>query len=401
MKTSKFIKYTVIAVAAFFLISQLVSALYLPIKTETVEYYTATDGFKITGYAIRTETLVTTKEAGVLHFVTADGTRVAKKGVVANIYNSESASVTVSKIDLLKAQIADIEDVLSYNDVEAANLEIINTKISDKLEDMIFSGAGGKFDEMDVKSKELLSATNRRQAALGVTTGLSERLTELKKELSQLTDSLPSAKGKIRAKASGYFVSKTDGYEKIFSPEKLEDITPKYLQSATPLEKKENVVGKIVSDYEWYIAAPVSVNDSLKYKEGQELKILTTIEASPVLSVTVKKINIFEADDKAVVIFACNDMNSNLASVRSASMTIVNKEYSGLKVSRSALRVVDSVRGVYVQNGMQINFVPIEMIYSNDEYMICKKESENGNYLKLYDKVVVKGKNLYDGKIIG
>jgi len=401
MNLAKLLKYTVIVIAAFFLISQLISALYLPIKTETVDYYTATDGFKITGYTIRKETLVKTNEEGVLHFVTADGTRVAKKGVIANIYNSSSASVTVSKIDELKAQIADIADILSSNDIEAANLDIINSRIANKLEEMIFSGAGGNYGEMDVKAEELLSATNRRQAALGSTTGLSQRLSALKSELGELTNSLPSVKGKIRAKESGYFVSKTDGYEGVFTTENLDLITPKYIQSAKPENQKGNVIGKIVSDYEWYIAAVVSVDDSLKYKEGQKLKLLTSVEQSPSLPVTVKKINISENDDKAVIIFSCNDMSSALASLRSAAMTVVNKEYSGLKVPQKALRVVDSVRGVYVQNGMQVNFVPIEIIYSNDDYMICKKDSENSNYLKLYDKVVVKGKNLYDGKIIG
>ena len=32
---------------------------------------------------------------------------------------------------------------------------------------------------------------------------------------------------------------------------------------------------------------------------------------------------------------------------------------------------------------------------------LLRKKNENGNFLKLYDKVVVKGKNLYDGKIVG
>ena len=35
-----------------------------------------------------------------------------------------------------------------------------------------------------------------------------------------------------------------------------------------------------------------------------------------------------------------------------------------------------------------------------NRFIICEKQSENGEFLKLYDRVVVKGKNLYDGKII-
>ena len=93
-------------------------------------------------------------------------------------------------------------------------------------------------------------------------------------------------------------------------------------------------------------------------------------------------------------------MNSELASLRSGPMTVVSKEYSGLKVSKKALRVVDSQKGVYIVKGMQAKFVPVEILYSNDSIMICEKSDEDGS-LRLYDQVIVKGRNLYDGKIIG
>lgn len=401
MKGSKFLKFFIVFIAIVFIINQLVSSLYKPIKTETAVFYTASDGLKITGYIIRDEAPVKSSNEGVLHFVTPDGNRVSKGGVIADIYANESVSITVSKMDVLKSQIADIEDILSYNDIEAANLELINSRINEKLRNMIFASSGGNYKDMVALSEELLSAVNRKQAAFGVATGLSERLTALKTELSALTASLPAAKGKITASDSGYFVSKTDGYETVLNSKGLEKITPEYLGKMAPDNTDGSVIGKIVSDYEWYIAAVVSINDSLKYKEGQSLKLQTTVKSSPTLPVKVKKINISGKGEKAVIIFACSDMNSELASIRSGAMTVVNKEYSGLKVPQKALRVVKSVRGVYVLSGMQVKFVPVEIVYSKGDFMICDKKNENEKYLKLYDRVVVKGKNLYDGKIVG
>ncbi len=401
MNGTKILKISIGVIVAIFIINQLISSLYMPIKTENAVFYTANDGFKITGHIIRNETYVTSNDDGVLHFVTEDGSRVAKDGVIANIYGSADASITVSQIDVLKDQIADIEDILSYNDIEAADLGLINSKISNSLGDFIFENSGGNFQNADSLSKILLSANNRKQVALGVATGLSERLDSLKKALNGLTDTLPKTKGSILAKESGYFVSKTDGYEKAFPIDDLSKVTDEFLSSVKPKEKENNIIGKIVSDYEWYIAAVLPINDSLKYKEGQELKLVTSIKSSPTLLVSVKQINISEENENAVIIFACNDMNSELATIRTAGMTVVDKEYSGLRVSKKALRVVDSQKGVYVQTGMQIHFVPVEIIYRQDDYILCEKKNENGNFLKLYDKVVVKGKNLYDGKIIG
>ena len=144
----------------------------------------------------------------------------------------------------------------------------------------------------------------------------------------------------------------------------------------------------------------MTINESLNYKEGDSLTVYTSVKSYPKLPVTVKKINISETSSSAVVLFACNEMNSELASMRSGPMTVVKKEYDGLKVSKNALRVVDSKRGVYVLTGMQVKFVEVNVLFSNDSYMICEKQSADDSVLRLYDEVIVKGKNLYDGKII-
>ncbi len=398
MKGSTVLRGFLIALAAVFIIHQIISAVYNPVETDSAIYYTSTDGFNITGIIMRNEKLVSYDGGGVKHFIISDGNRVAKNGVIANVYTSEDASIKVSELESVNKKIKDIEDILGYNDIEAANLDLMNARINEKVNDLVVSSSTGDFALVTEKADELLSAINRKQAALGETTDFAEQLATLK---AQLNITLPTPKAQILSEESGYFVSKTDGYESVFKTEDLSVITPEFIDSATPVAEEKNAIGKIVSDYEWYIAANVSINESLNYKEGEELKILTSVKTSPELSVTVKKINISEVSGKAVVIFACNEMNSELASMRSGPMTVVKAQFSGLRVPRKALRVVDSVRGVYVLSGMQIKFVPVNIIYSNDSFIICEKVNENGNVLKLYDRVVVKGKNLYDGKIVG
>ena len=233
---------------------------------------------------------------------------------------------------------------------------------------------------------------------MGETADFSAQLDVLK---AQLNTNLPTPKTQITAEESGYFVSSADGYEKVFNGADIVNLTPELLESASSEKYDNTVMGKIVSDYEWYIAANVSLNDSLKFKEGESLKIIKYVKISPELSVTVKKINVSESEAKAVIIFACNEMNKELASMRSGPMTVVKSQFSGLRVPKKSLRVVDSVRGVYVQNGMQVNFVPVDIIYSDESFIICAKQNEVDKGLKLYDRVVVKGKGLYDGKIVG
>ncbi len=400
MKGTTALKGFVILLIAVFAVHQAVSSFYKPVKTEAAVYSDISDGLNITGIIIRNEALVASSGGGVMHFVIGDGSRVAKDGVIANIYDSESASITLERIDSVNSKIDDIEEMLSYNDLEAADLDMINSKISKNLNNLIVSGANGNYDSFSEKSDELLSSYNRRQAAMGETADFSAQLEGLKREKEQLSASLPAAKGTLKAERSGYFVSKADGYENVLTCDNPDSITPEYLNSIKAQSVDENVVGKIVSDYEWYIAAEVSINESLNYKEGDSLTIYTSVKSYPKLPVTVSKINISESESSAVVLFACNDMNSELASMRTGPMTVVKKEYSGLKVPRRALRVVDSKRGVYVLTGMQVKFVEVNVLFTDGEYMICEKQTSDDTVLRLYDEVIVKGKNLYDGKII-
>lgn len=400
MKKNTLIKIAIVLIAAAFIINQLVSSLYKPVTAESAVFYTANNGFKITGVIIRNEILVENTQSGVLHFMIDDGERVAKNGVVANIYQSESASITLSQIESVQNKINDINDILSYNDLDAANLELINKRVSDNLNGLVLSSAYGNFGDVPKSSESLLFSINRRQAAMGDTSSFSAELSALQSQLDTLNGSLTGIKGQITATESGYFLSKTDGYETVLKSDNLQIYTPEYLDGLTPQNNSEATVGKIVSDYEWYIAAKVSINDSHNYKAGETLKIYTSVKSSPVLPVTVKQINTSSDSSDAVIIFSCSEMNSELASLRSGPMTVVSKEYSGLKVSKKALRVVDSQKGVYIVKGMQAKFVPVEILYSNDSIMICEKSDKDGS-LRLYDQVIVKGRNLYDGKIIG
>ena len=400
MKKNTLIKLAIGFMAVAFLTNQAVSAFYKPVTTESAVFYTANNGFKITGVIIRNEILVQNNKDGVLHFMIDDGERVSKDGVIANIYGSEAASITLSQIESVQNKIDDINAILSFNDLEAANLDLMNKRIDDDLDALVRAAASNNFDNIQTSSEDLLFALNRRKAALGDTSSFATQLESLNSQLAKLSSGLSGVKGEVKAAQSGYFLSKTDGYEQVLSANNLAEITPEFLDGLKSKDNGEKVVGKIVSDYEWYIAARVSINDSHNYKEGDSLKIYTSVKSSPVLPVTVKQVNTSSESTDAVIIFACSEMNSELASMRSGPMTVVSREYSGLKVPKKALRIVDGEKGVYIVKGMQAQFVPVDILYSTDNIMVCKKMDDDGA-LRLYDQVIVKGRNLYDGKIIG
>lgn len=121
---------------------------------------------------------------------------------------------------------------------------------------------------------------------------------------------------------------------------------------------------------------------------------------SSVSSVPAKVAAMNTSGNKTAVILSSNWMNSSIAALRKESAELVMHSYTGLKVNVDAVDVNDKgEKGVYIKSGNMARFRKLDIIYSTDKYVISR-EHETGNYVSLYDNVIIGGNGLYDGKII-
>ena len=247
MRDNKVLRIIIGVIAIVFVVHQVYSSTYKPITTVSAEYHTAVEGFQINAFIIREEKIITSDTAGTLHFALEDGERVARNGVIANVYSNAEASVTVNKIEHLKSQIADIEEIQSYNDTEAADINIANDKVNNSLNTLLRSVASGDFSKTEHDSDELLINISRRQMITREQTDLSARLNELKTELEGLQATLSAPIKSITTEESGYFVTNIDGYENVITCDNIDSITPQYLDSLKAETPATNAIGKIVS----------------------------------------------------------------------------------------------------------------------------------------------------------
>lgn len=413
MSKSRFWTSSILIILVLFIAYQFYAVFYNPVTTEVVNKSTTINGLDISAIIIREEQLVKTNTENSLHFEVEDSERVAKNGIIANIYASSEQSLAASELVEVKKEIADIEEIQKYNDLKAVDMSLLNKKIYDNLNNISFTVATGKFYGISEQENELLTLLNRKQLATGKTVDFSIKLNSLKSRLDTLAAKVGNPISSVRAEKAGYFVSTIDGYEGVLTPDMIADLTPEKLDNLKPQKTEdETVVGKLVSNYTWYIAGVVSINDSLQFKVGDSYEIKTSLKSNPAIKTVVERINISPSDDRAVLIFCCQEMSGELCSIRSGAFTIVKDTYTGIRVSSKALRIINktvtdekgnatekSLTGVYVLNGMTANFVPVEIVYSAEGYALCKISEENGA-LRIYDEIIVKGKNIYDGKII-
>ncbi len=397
-KTRRIIEIAVILLVLTFIVYQFFASYYSSITTESAVYFEHSQGIELNGIIIRNEHLVSEQSNGTIHYIISDGERVSKGGTIARLYTDEKASAAAIRIDEIDEQLAIIEEMEGYGDSAAVDLGTINTKINESVNDFLYSLSDNNYDGSETLKTKMLTALTRKQVATGAKTDFSSLKSELASERESLVSIMGSPKAEYVSDYAGYFVSTADGYEGLLTSSDLSVYTPEYLNSLKP-SSDSDAIGKIVYDYEWYVAATIPLSDTMYYKTEETVKL--NIEAAgQTITAVVEKVNYSEKDDTATVIFSCNEMSSELASIRSGKMTVIKDEYEGLKVSARSIRTVDGVRGVYVISGIEIKFVEVEIVFSNEEYAICKLNTSDDSKLRLYDEVVVKGRGLYDGKII-
>ena len=381
-----------------YLLYQTVFTSLSSIKTETAIAYTAEETISAEGYIIRDETIITSDDAkgGVLNYEIADGNRVAKGGKVAGVYKSERDVEIKAQIAELDNQISNLSVVCNMDMSNVTDLSRIDSQIKTGLIDLLDSVDGGDYSSLSAAADEYLTLLNKRLVAIGAETNFSARLATLQSRKAELEAQLGTAID-ITSESAGYFVSSIDGYENVLGTDSVKTLTKEQLESIKPEETKaENVIGKTVDSVDWYIATVLSFEDSLKFTEGQALRIRVPLQTATELPVTVEKINRDAASSETVIVFKCGYMNGELSLIRTQPLTIIVSSSEGLYVPNDARRIVDDQIGVFVKTGNAIKFKPIEVIYNGTGFVICKKDGE----LRLYDEVIVKGNDLYDGKIV-
>ncbi len=381
-----------------YLLYQTVFTSLSSIKTETAIAYTAEETISAEGYIIRDETIITSDDAkgGVLNYEIADGNRVAKGGKVAGVYKSERDVEIKAQIAELDNQISNLSVVCNMDMSNVTDLSRIDNQIKTGLIDLLDSVDGGDYSSLSAAADEYLTLLNKRLVAIGAETNFSARLATLQSRKAELEAQLGTAID-ITSESAGYFVSSIDGYENVLGTDSVKTLTKEQLESIKPEETKaENVIGKTVDSVDWYIATVLSFEDSLKFTEGQALRIRVPLQTATELPVTVEKINRDAASSETVIVFKCGYMNGELSLIRTQPLTIIVSSSEGLYVPNDARRIVDDQIGVFVKTGNAVKFKPIEVIYNGTGFVICKKDGE----LRLYDEVIVKGNDLYDGKIV-
>lgn len=379
------------------------------IETEYATLVTDSDVVPLDAYIMRSESVIFAASATSGHsvgYVFSDGTKVHGGQVVANIYtgdgSSDEAIVDLDRrIDLLES--SNLTDGMTSSDTY-----VIDSKIQNYYYLIHQSTLLGNYSNLTKRRDELLTLINKRRILTGVTTGYSDRIESLTAERALLSAGQDTIAESVEAPYAGYFYSTTDGYESTFSASKVESLTlaefDKML-SSQPTRYSDRAVGKMVSDFNWYIVCETT-RDSLRYfTKGYSYYVNFPYNDDISIKMTLSNVVSEVGSDRVLLVLETERIPEDFSFRRMQPVEIVRSSYTGYRVPISAARLVDGKQGVYIMIGNTIEFREIDILLEMDGYYIVAEQDpvndpDYASKLGLYDQIVVSGKNLYDGKLI-
>jgi putative membrane fusion protein len=372
-----------------------------PLKYEYVTLYHMTDTVSFRGIYARYERVLGDKPGGVTVYTHPDGSKIAAGAVVAKSYLNSNDILLQERIEQKQAQIDLLADAEKLENVDNSQLRNFLSQLSSAHSAMMRDIVTGQLGKSPQDKAQMLSLLCKTRIVRGKSTDYTAAIDRLNSEIAELEAQISSLPADVTIAESGYFVSTADGYEYLISPDNASTLTKDELRNilrAPDTGTSSQALGKLIDSYNWSL---IGIFDT-EAVGGIFVGKPVSIEAGGrLLSMNVRSVAHYE-DGESVIVFDCEKiMSAAYVTQRTDSFKLVLDEYDGIRVPSKALHFnVNNEPGVYVKNGVQLKYRLVEIIVSEDEYVICKDTSGKTGYLALYDNIATEGTNLYDGRTV-
>ncbi len=382
------------------------------IDTEVASYANITDNQELEAFLFRDEYLIPSREAGTDCFLAVDGEKVRKDQKVAITYSDPNDVDIQAKISEIDKRIDVLQKSSLSTGASTTNITMIDSGIDKLVLEMVRRADDNEFDKIIRKREELLILMNRRQA-LTQEHSYTVELSTLSHERKLLAESLSDVSSTTTAPKSGYFYSNVDGYENIFTIEKLETLTSEEFEHLSESSPDQSIIdnssGKIVLTSTWYIAVGVNKRVAETFRDGNFYPVTFQYSNNTQINMKLERRITRTDKDTTILVFSSKDMPSGFDYSRCQTIELPQAKYEGIRISTSSLRMQDGKTGVYVVVGTKVVFKETEVLYNYGGYSVCKIpknpaypnrrdiEYSSKTQLSLHDAVVINGMDIYDG----
>ena len=287
-------------------------------------------------------------------------------------FDTQEQAQLYTRARAYEKKINDLEQLQNLENPTLVNAATLNTDISNAWNNYLEQVESGNYSGLDAAQSRLTVKITTRLLAAGGNLKVAARIEKYAQKKAQIENLLKS-----------------------------EPVVP------------ESAVGKIIGQNTWFFVCNMTLTDASNLKKGHEVTVDFPKENLFDIPMQVHAVS-ERTDNTVAVIFQCTQMNEAISALRLETAEITINTYEGFRISNELLRKNDDgLTGVYVLAGKRVQFKPIRILYHGNGYVIAAPAVyylENGEVdtaqtpamqqIENYDQLIVKGKNLYDGKVI-
>lgn len=393
-------------------------------ETEVAEEVTVQEKVNLEAFIVRDEQYIDGKASGTFVPAVSDGDRVASGDTVARICATEQDAADFAQLEESIKMLDRYVQLSEQTELDALDMEKLNKDIDEKYTDFLQIVGSGKYEGLNESINELEDSLASKQVLMDGEINIDSKIADLEKKISELEAKNISTQS-VAAPLSGYYISNVDGCESAVGYKDLSKLSVSMVNSALKYTPRtvEGKMGKIVASYKWYIIANIDSKYSKILEIGEPLKVNIPEYGFTDVPVVVEYMS-EESGGKIAVGISCNVMNETYANIRFENIELVIGEHTGYRVKTSAIHTFDPsketttgksdgdeptqkpeiITVVYILRGNVMNARRVEVIYTDGDYSIVRndtKSSQGIRPIQRYDEVIVKGRNLENGRSIG
>lgn len=389
-----------------FLVIYIFLQLYL-VKANKIETVKANEGYindsiLTNGIVCREEVVLNKPINGIIHYIVEDGNRLSSGMTIGEVYSSYNDILNLDEAEKIAHQLENVSIAKNFMSNTSVDISITRKQLNNQIINLASYMSSQSYAEMENVIPELTLNLNKMNVATGKNNDFTSIEVELQEKLSTAKANITPAIDTLNTQTAGYFLSYTDGYESIATVDnflnKSVDEGMDIITNPIQYTKTRDNYAKIITDYNWSVCAYVPNEVATNLTVNRNVRISTDILSGNSQKAVIKHIVPFE--DKTLVVVECAIMDKNSASKRITDCEILFNQYKGIKIPKSALHIVDEQMGVYIKYSKIVQFKKVKPIFEDNNYIVVPMNTTSENEVSLYDEVIVKGRNLYNGKYI-
>lgn len=395
----------------FYISYHLTDSFDTPLGLQNAVYVDENKIIHADGYIFRSEKVLyagTTGQGSVTPAV-SDGQRLARYDKAADIYEGTSPDVL--------ARLAEIESQLSLlekseaDDISQVNTSGLDAAIFQSVQEIRTQMENGNVGDAVSMRTGFLVNIKKREILGGSMKDYTAQTALLREEKNAMKSQLGACLETFYSPQSGYYFSpaSVDGYENVFDAEDLADMTYEQFMELTKAEpqtasRATQCVGKLVTDFRWYLACPMTKSEASELVDGYSYTITFPYNGNKTLRLQLVTVIPELPGTGAVAVFVCEQIPDGFDYTRMQPVQVATAEYRGFSVPMSAVRMLDGYEGVYVLDEVTVVFKRILIVHEGDGYYICVEGEEDPDcpygWLRMNDVIITEGTGLEVGKVV-